>query len=224
MRTPDTDHEQRQGQGGATPGAFDGVCGLAEYGDRSMGESGQTRVRVSFLRHPSFEWSRAGGALPVVLLPGGLGCGETVWPALSFLSPRRTTFAIALGALEPRALADAIARILKDGLLCGRTSGHDVLGHRRSDARAHRVGFSMGAQVARLAAIARPEFAASVVLVGAGAPDPRRAERIERGLPLLRLFPAFLWRRRWRRELAAVLEPPTEACSPRGCGVSVKEE
>src|SRR5262245_61662507 len=115
----------------------------------------------SFVRHPSFESTRSSGALPVVLLPGELGRGGTMWPALHHLSPRRPAVAVsyALGVHDPQAIADAISQIPRgeDPELAQLKPVHD-------GERAHFVGFAMGAQVARLVAIARPEFVASVVL------------------------------------------------------------
>jgi len=157
--------------------------------------------------HPSFR-SRSPGATPLLLLPGELGRAETLVRALLFLEPKRPVFGLsyALGIHEPCAVADTIGSLAQ------------------AFDRVHIAGFSMGAQVARLFAITRPDVVASLVLVGAGAPDLERARRVARELRLLRFAPAALWRRRWRRELASVLHDPNDPCITGACGHSVTRE
>jgi esterase len=136
----------------------------------------------------------------VVLFPGALGRAASLRPVLDFLSRHRRPIAIESHELplHPERAAEMIVARL-DALPC---------------ARAHYVGFSLGGEVARQAALVAPDRCASLVLVAAGAPDPARGRRIRGRLPLLRLLPAFLLRRRWRRELDALLradDPETDA-------------
>jgi pimeloyl-ACP methyl ester carboxylesterase len=128
---------------------------------------------------------------PIVLLPGSLCRVETLEPAAAFLARRRETIAWSppRHALEPELVADELERLLAS----------------RSRTRAHLVGFSLGAQVARNTAAIKPALAASVVLVGAGAPDEARGRGLARALPLLRLLPASLWRRRFLAEQTSAL-------------------
>ncbi len=131
------------------------------------------------------------GGPPILLLPGSLGRAETMRPALEFLARKRRTFAVSYvpRGINAEAAADEIETLLA------------AEGFRN----AHLVGFSLGAQVARNVTAMRPGLAASVVLVGSGAPDEARGKRVARALPLLRLLPAFLLRRRWRAEVDFVL-------------------
>ena len=141
------------------------------------------------------------GGTPALLLPGGLGRAESLRPALAHLARTRRTLAVSypVGLLEPEAVADSLEALLA-------TEGGGP---------AHFIGVSLGAQVVRAIASRRPALFASAVLIGAGAPDPVRGARIARVLPLLRFMPAFLWRRRWRRELAGLLagHAPEVACA-----------
>jgi len=138
----------------------------------------------------------AGAGAPAVLLfPGALGRAASVRPALDHLARRRRAIALdhALLPLHPERLAEEIEGVLV----------------RERCHRAHFVGFSLGAELARQTALLAPGLCRSLVLVGAGAPNPRRGRRVARVLPLLRLAPAFLLRRRWRVELEALLREPS---------------
>jgi pimeloyl-ACP methyl ester carboxylesterase len=135
----------------------------------------------------------AAGAGPtvVVLFPGALGRAESVRPALEFLATKRRVIALDYPALalHPERVADTVIELLES--------------ERRE--RAHFVGFSLGAEVARQTALLAPSRVASLVLVGAGAPDRRRGDRVARMLPFVRLLPAFVLRRRWRAEIGSLL-------------------
>jgi pimeloyl-ACP methyl ester carboxylesterase len=143
-----------------------------------------------------FRVEAAGTGEPaIVLLPGALGRAELLSPALEMLGARRRTLALSYPPrlFHPEAMAEGIESILDEQRI----------------GRAHLAGFSLGAQVARAVARQLPSRVASLVLIGAGAPDRARGERIARALPLLRWLPGFVLRRRWRRELEALLAGST---------------